>query len=229
MNRIKWFSFLVSGGAHLGVLLLPLTSGVLLSEVSVRPGQARQKPSPLYTVRIVEASRRPINSNQNISTLLKAASQSQENSTPHSIPVLDVRAHKPEQVFHEKQLSAATATSPDERTDPLLPQQDYLAQPANTDALVPEAGVDLPTQPTPVYQLAPEYPLSARRREMEGVAAVRLDISADGRVLHAQVTASSGYALLDESVLQAVRQWRFQEGEIGRSYQCQFRFELEDF
>ncbi|MCU0961045.1 MAG: energy transducer TonB [Pirellulaceae bacterium] len=70
---------------------------------------------------------------------------------------------------------------------------------ANLDA----AAYKLPTNP------APEYPLAARQRNEEGRVLLLVFLDADGRVVNAQLRASSGSVLLDQAAMRAVRQWRF--------------------
>jgi periplasmic protein TonB len=55
----------------------------------------------------------------------------------------------------------------------------------------------------------PAYPLSARRRRIEGTATVRAEISAEGECLRAELKTSSGAPILDEAALEAVKKWRF--------------------
>ena len=55
----------------------------------------------------------------------------------------------------------------------------------------------------------PGYPEMARRQGYEGVVLVEAEILADGRVGQAVVRKSSGYAILDQSAIQAVKAWKF--------------------
>jgi len=56
----------------------------------------------------------------------------------------------------------------------------------------------------------PPYPLLARRMGTQGVVFLRVHVRADGSVAAAEVTTSSGSALLDDSAVKTVRdQWRF--------------------
>lgn len=54
----------------------------------------------------------------------------------------------------------------------------------------------------------PAYPATARERGQQGAVGVRLRIDTDGRVLRVDVVESSGYALLDQAVVQALARWR---------------------
>jgi protein TonB len=63
---------------------------------------------------------------------------------------------------------------------------------------------------TALHNPAPPYPLAARRRGLEGRVIVRAHVTADGRCAGVELRASSGHALLDESVLATVPHWRFQ-------------------
>ncbi|HUW41417.1 MAG TPA: TonB family protein [Rectinemataceae bacterium] len=48
------------------------------------------------------------------------------------------------------------------------------------------------------------YPPAARMRGTEGLVRIRLSISADGRLLHAALSSSSGSSLLDQAALDLV-------------------------
>ena len=61
----------------------------------------------------------------------------------------------------------------------------------------------------------PTYPLAARRRGMQGVVVLGVVVAADGRPQTVLVKRSSGFAVLDEAALQAVRGWRFAPGTRG--------------
>lgn len=55
----------------------------------------------------------------------------------------------------------------------------------------------------------PPYPPSARRLAQEGVTLARVYVGEDGRPVEVQLAKSSGFAVLDEAALGAVRGWRF--------------------
>ncbi len=54
----------------------------------------------------------------------------------------------------------------------------------------------------------PRYPHHSRRMGEEGTVVLRVELNEQGSVSAAQVSASSGYARLDEAALIAVRTWR---------------------
>jgi protein TonB len=56
----------------------------------------------------------------------------------------------------------------------------------------------------------PAYPLMARMRGHEGVVLLAVEVLTDGRPGEVRIKKSSGYALLDQSALNAVRSWRFE-------------------
>ncbi|PKN10513.1 MAG: hypothetical protein CVU72_00950 [Deltaproteobacteria bacterium HGW-Deltaproteobacteria-7] len=56
----------------------------------------------------------------------------------------------------------------------------------------------------------PGYPEMARQQGYEGVVLVAAEILADGRVGKAVVRQSSGYAILDQTAVKAVRAWKFE-------------------
>ncbi|WP_083795404.1 energy transducer TonB [Thermosinus carboxydivorans] len=55
----------------------------------------------------------------------------------------------------------------------------------------------------------PVYPEQARRQGWEGTVRVKIEITAEGRASNVWVVSSSGYEILDNAAVQAVRQWRF--------------------
>lgn len=55
----------------------------------------------------------------------------------------------------------------------------------------------------------PRYPLSARRRGVQGIVIVRAEVSTQGRCLRAEISRSSGHPRLDHAALTAISQWRF--------------------
>jgi TonB family protein len=56
----------------------------------------------------------------------------------------------------------------------------------------------------------PEYPAIARVRGYEGLVLVSAEVLPSGRVGEVKVRKSSGYAILDQSALKAVKPWRFE-------------------
>lgn len=61
----------------------------------------------------------------------------------------------------------------------------------------------------------PSYPLSARRRGIEGTVLVRAEVAAGGECLRAELKKSSGAEVLDQAALEAVRKWRFVPARRG--------------
>jgi TonB family protein len=51
----------------------------------------------------------------------------------------------------------------------------------------------------------PEYPLEARRYELEGITTLRYRLAPDGRVRDAQVAGSSGWKLLDDASIRTIQ------------------------
>ena len=60
-----------------------------------------------------------------------------------------------------------------------------------------------------LHNPAPKYPLMARRRGEQGHVLLRVTVSETGEAIVVLVSQSSGYALLDQSALQAVKNWQF--------------------
>jgi protein TonB len=80
----------------------------------------------------------------------------------------------------------------------------------------------------------PPYPPASERREEEGVVTVRVHVGTDGRVLSAELKASSGHRRLDEAAVERARRaWRFvpatRDGVAIESWrEVPVRFELKN-
>jgi protein TonB len=64
----------------------------------------------------------------------------------------------------------------------------------------------------PRYRMnpAPEYPTASRRRREEGVVLLNVAVDTNGSPSTITINRSSGYPLLDEAALDAVRRWSFE-------------------
>lgn len=60
-----------------------------------------------------------------------------------------------------------------------------------------------------LHNPTPEYPPLARRRGEQGRVVLHVTVSESGTVATINISQSSGFALLDQSALTAVRGWRF--------------------
>lgn len=79
----------------------------------------------------------------------------------------------------------------------------------------------------------PPYPLAARRLGLEGKVVLRVEILESGSVAQVLVARGSGHDMLDQSALQAVKQWRFvparKGGEaVSASVEVPISFRLEE-
>ena len=73
----------------------------------------------------------------------------------------------------------------------------------------------------PLYgeNIPPVYPEIARVRGYEGVVLIAAEILPTGRVGNVKIRKSSGYAILDQSALEAVKPWKFEPAKkFGRPF-----------
>jgi TonB family protein len=71
----------------------------------------------------------------------------------------------------------------------------------------------------PLYKenAPPVYPAIARVRGYEGVVLVSAEVLPDGHVGDMKIRKSSGYAILDQSAIEAVRPWKFEPAKKSGS------------
>lgn len=77
------------------------------------------------------------------------------------------------------------------------------------------ANTVVPARPRYRDNPPPAYPELARRRQIEGTVVLEALVNGRGRVDDLNVHASSGYNLLDDAALRAVRNWLFDPGKKG--------------
>jgi len=127
-------------------------------------------------------------------------------------------------VVTSQQESAADAAAEKGSTE----TQSSAAPPADSqgDAVVREA--------IPLYKLnpPPRYPRAARRRGQQGTVVLSVHVDAQGRVGNLWLFESSGFRLLDNAALKAVKDWVFEPGMRGGNKVAMWvnvpvRFELE--
>jgi len=88
----------------------------------------------------------------------------------------------------------------------------------------PEEEVEAPPLPSvfqevkPVRKVRPKYPEDALAQNIEGQVKVRLSVDAEGKVTDVTILLAEPPGVFDESVLEAVRQYRFKRD--GTSYQA---------
>ncbi len=70
-------------------------------------------------------------------------------------------------------------------------------------------------RPVPSDCPPPAYPRLAERRGWTGTVVLLIDVAADGSVTDVKIESSSGYGVLDEAAVTAVRGWRFRPGTLG--------------
>lgn len=102
------------------------------------------------------------------------------------------------------------ATAADEETD-FKPGESSIQN--NTGALAYNTNESA----KPNYKLNPKpvYPQMARRRGYEGMVLLRVLVLEDGKVGKIELAGPSGYSVLDESALDAVKDWVFIPGRRG--------------
>lgn len=79
----------------------------------------------------------------------------------------------------------------------------------------------------------PEYPSMARKRGFEGKVILRVRVLSSGNPEELEIKDSSGYDILDEAALRAVREWKFKPATRGGKpvdswVEIPIRFELRD-
>ena len=83
------------------------------------------------------------------------------------------------------------------------------------DAITAHAQPGERAQPNYAKNPEPLYPLAARRRRQQGLVLLTVKVTSLGRAAAVTLKQSSGFTLLDEAALSAVRDWEFEPARIG--------------
>lgn len=73
----------------------------------------------------------------------------------------------------------------------------------------------VPAKPDYLKNPKPKYPPVAERRKQQGTVVLNVTVSASGRATKLSVKKSSGFELLDQAAITAVREWEFTPARIG--------------
>ncbi len=189
-------------------------------------------------------------------TLAVRQPQPQDREVKHSMPVVSEKPSLNKPV--KKKTTPRTTKSPRQKsTKPSVrplsekrpaPGPQTASDPSRADA--PTAMTPAPAMPTtedtrvpppqtmvearPLYRVnpPPKYPAMARRRGYTGQVVLDVLVGRSGTVLELRVSTSSGYDMLDDAALAAVKTWVFEPGTRGRKkvkmwVRIPVRFELQ--
>jgi len=117
---------------------------------------------------------------------------------------------KSEEILTANQSEEVTAAQP--TPEPKRVEKKPVAQRPKPVAAAKTANVP---QPVVIRNTPPIYPETARRAGWEGRVTVRAEVSADGLPISVALEKSSGYGVLDQAALRAVKSWKFQPRTIG--------------
>ena len=129
--------------------------------------------------------------------------------TPEPLPE-EPAPPQPEEILTTNQSEVETAPQP-------TPEPKKIEKKPTPQRPTPVASAKTANVPQPVVirNTPPIYPETARRAGWEGRVTVRVEVSADGVPISVAVEKSSGYGVLDQAALRAVKGWRFQPRTIG--------------
>lgn len=223
---------------EVGLTEVPRTAE--LSRAAARPTRGRQAPapepaeSPKKPEPVVDAPASPPEQ-----TAQAPAEPSRQHPAPASehapsAPAEPSRREKTPEKAPAAAITAAANTTP-ASASPAPPQREpepAKGTPAGKPARSPDAAAALQSAAasyraaTPDYARnpPPPYPAAALRRRWTGEVWLRVRVTADGDVARARVARSSGYRVLDDAALRAVRDWRFQPARrAGCKVACEVR------
>ena len=108
--------------------------------------------------------------------------------------------------------------APQPPREKLVPRAPDLGRPKRM--VLPSATANTPSAPVTTrasYRSnpKPDYPEEARRQHQEGVVLLSVEVGTDGRPSSVSLKNSSGFPLLDQAAIQAVKRWTFEPARSG--------------
>lgn len=128
----------------------------------------------------------------------KQANSTPAQATPSTTVVATVTQAVPASSATPADKPAETAYNTQTQQQPAAPVSDSQNPALNRKA-----------EPDYAYNPPPEYPMLLRQNNISGGVMMRVFVHADGLPGDIRIQQSSGYRLMDEAALKAVRQWRF--------------------
>jgi protein TonB len=102
-----------------------------------------------------------------------------------------------------------------------------LSQPASGQSPTPQSAA-IPSSGLPIliHRVEPKLPPEAARENISGIVTARLTIDAQGRVTNVDVVHARPRRVFERSVIEALSQWRYNEGAAGRSIESEITFNV---
>jgi protein TonB len=118
------------------------------------------------------------------------------------------------------------------RHEPEEQMQTYIDDAGEAGALTEQPVPTFDPGPAYTYNPKPRYPRTARRRGQQGTVVLLVEVRANGRAGEIEIEKSSGYELLDNAAVKAIRRWRFVPAEkagipVGTKVKIPVEFNLE--
>lgn len=178
-------------------ITLPRSTCVTVTMSYRRPAPAEQKEKPVSPRRKLQKKKK--------SRIRKPVKTYKK--PPSKTPV--VRPREPEPCPSEKPEDRREPDAPETRPPEKTPNEK-----SHGDNV---SNMRVRREVVPLYRQnpPPEYPLAARRRGYQGTVVLNVLVNAEGRVENLWVADSSGYRLLDNAAVRAVKNWFFIPGKIG--------------
>lgn len=173
----------------------------------------------------------------NVITLPKSTAVTVTMSYRKPVPAFkpEKEVKKPEKVVKKKRVAPPEKPKPSKQETVEIPQEPQPTEKEEVESEEPSedlseekeiieeshgkevSNMQVQTEAIPLYKVnpPPEYPRAARKRGFQGTVMLSVLVNASGQVENLWVFTSSGYRLLDNAALKAVRNWLFAPGRIG--------------
>lgn len=127
---------------------------------------------------------------------------------------------KPEVAKTEARTESAGSTQ-----DPLVEAPSSPAAGSGKSGAGPVSGIVDVSALNVTRRVVPDYPAIARKRREQGTAVLLITLR-DGKILDVRVERGSGFAMLDEAAVRAVKRWGFaHKGEVRARVPVTFKLE----
>ena len=200
----------------------------LLAQQPIPVTQALETPSVQTTVTKISPPSQPINTIQPIKRQVLRDTRATDNLNLKNLLKVAQRTPTSPSTAHQGVqpplgIVPSAAVPPSSLFSPSTPQADSRSQqplarsltPNVLKATAPGTGNISKSKVGLGRTIPPVYPRIARESGWEGTVLVRVAVQPDGRPDTIQVRKSSGYSILDNAAIEAVKKWRFLPAKDG--------------
>lgn len=180
----------------------------LTGKMFIKPSQFAISPTREIDINLIDEPREVVKVQEEARPVVKKAEKIIPKIPKPTVKVIEkVKSITPKQLIEPKQIGK-TVEKPKQIVVPK-----HLVN--YKQVVVPSTQVRVEAKPDYIQNPPPPYPDLAKQMRQEGIVMLSVDVNKEGDPVDVEIIQSSGFRLLDQAAVKAVRHWKFQPGRVG--------------